>query len=276
MKRHFFPMTYLAITICMASCKNSDSTFNREPEIIDPIQDSTMYFELLRDGEVILSLVQSNDSASLVPADIPEEPGPEPTVSPNDSVPIFPFYLENSTQDSILKEIVLLRDGLILPFDIDIDDDDNNGPDPYNINTYVSYINKNDRDSRHYYDTKEFRSPIYACRYGSKGHPMVYAEFYIEGWYASKRNGDNETILYVPYIKTIITDAHKGFTMHLEGTAAYNDPQIRVTSNGEYAVIGSGEVEIKYGDSWKVERVGKLKFTIDGEIGFQEVSWNYK
>ena len=72
----------------------------------------------------------------------------------------------------------------------------------------------------------------------------------------------------------MINTVHVGTSMKLEGEVTYSQPKIRNTPNGKYAVIGGGEVEIKYGDSWLVKRVGKLKFTIDGETGFQEDSWN--
>jgi hypothetical protein len=173
---------------------------------------------------------------------------------------------------------VLLRDGLILPYNIHSENDSlknvAEGPDPYNENTYVSYINDGDHDSRHYYDTQTFQSPIYTCRYGTKRCPMVECEFNIEGWYASKLKGDTKNILYVPYLKTIIKNIHVGATMHLEGNVTYTQPDIRRLENEEFPVIGGGEIVVNYGDGWLVKRVGRLKFTVDGKTGFKENSWN--
>ena len=197
---------------------------------------------------------------------------------PGDIVP----YVQNmessntSVMDSILEHIVLLRNGLKIPFSIKPVDEntENTGPDPYNTNTYVSYINESEDDSREYYDTKTFQSPVYTCRYGTKGCPMVESEFHIEGWYASKLKGEAQKVYYVPYLKTMINDIHVGTTMHLEGTVKYNEPDIRQLNADEYPIIGSGEVEINYGDSWAVKRVGRLKFSVDGITGFREDYWD--
>ena len=191
-------------------------------------------------------------------------------------------YVENiessntSIMDSILEHIVLLRDGLKIPFNIKPADENtgNTEPDPYNTNTYVSYINESEDDSRQYYDTKTFESPVYTCRYGTKGCPMVESEFHIEGWYASKLKGDAKKVYYVPYLKTLINEVHIGTTMHLEGEVKYNEPNIRQLNTNEYPIIGSGEVEINYGDSWAVKRVGRLKFSVDGITGFREDYWD--
>ncbi len=212
--------------------------------------------------------VKNNDSIPYCLPEIPER-----------LKPYLPTLTSESFQDCsglTSEHIVLMRDGLQLPFHIDIDDGTQTTaePDPYNKNTYVSYINEKDRLSENYYDTKYFDSSVYTCRYGAKGCPMVNAEFYIQCWYASKHKGDVDDILYVPYLKTMISDAHKGLSMKLEGSVTYNNPLLRQTGDGGYAVVGGGEVVIDYGDSWAVERTGRLKFTVDGETGYHETSWN--
>ena len=103
---------------------------------------------------------------------------------------------------------------------------------------------------------------------------MVESEFYIEGWYNSKHKGDTKNILYVPYLKTMIKDVHIGATMHLKGSVTYTQPDIRYSDTDEYPVIGGGEVVITYGDSWKVKRVGRLRFTVDGKTGYKEDYWD--
>lgn len=238
--------------------------------------DVALLVHIVRDNPKLLQ--PTLECGKIIPVKKPDDIYPTIPSIPDDLLPYIPFvHSENGDiQDSILDCVILKRDGLKLPFHIvDVDDDEAKPePDPYNKNTYVSYINKNDDDSRNYYETKEFKSPTYACRYGCKGCPMVYTEFYIQGWYNSKHKKDKEEILYVPYLKTMINTVHVGTSMKLEGEVTYSQPKIRNTPNGKYAVIGGGEVEIKYGDSWLVKRVGKLKFTIDGETGFQEDSWN--
>ena len=216
---------------------------------------------------------------------IPEKPTLKPVKPeiqvlpeiPDDFLPYITNQLstDDAVLDSILNHIVLRRDGLKLPYIIE---DDSIGhepePDPYNTNTYVSYINDTDDNSKNYYDEKTFKSPVYTCRYGTKGCPMVESEFYIEGWYNSKHKGDTKNILYVPYLKTMIKDVHIGATMHLKGSVTYTQPDIRCSDTDEYPVIGGGEVVINYGDSWKVKRVGRLRFTVDGKTGYKEDYWD--
>lgn len=214
---------------------------------------------------------------------IPEKPTLKPVKPEIQDLPEIPDdflpYITNlqSTEDavldSILNHIVLRRDGLKLPYIIE-DDSIEHEPDPYNTNTYVSYINDTDDNSKNYYDEKTFKSPIYTCRYGTKGCPMVESEFYIEGWYNSKHKGDTKNIMYVPYLKTMIKDVHIGATMHLKGSVTYTQPDIRCSDTDEYPVIGGGEVVINYGDSWKVKRVGRLRFTVDGKTGYKEEYWD--
>lgn len=214
---------------------------------------------------------------------IPEKPTLKPVkpevqdlpIIPDDFLPLITNQLstDDAVLDSILKHIVLRRDGLKLPYIIE-DDSIEHEPDPYNTNTYVSYINDTDDNSKNYYDEKTFKSPVYTCRYGTKGCPMVESEFYIEGWYNSKHKGDTKNILYVPYLKTMIKDVHIGATMHLKGSVTYTQPDIRYSDTDEYPVIGGGEVVITYGDSWKVKRVGRLRFTVDGKTGYKEDYWD--
>lgn len=208
---------------------------------------------------------------------IPEKPTLKPVkpVIPDDFLPYITNQLstDDAVLDSILNHIVLRRDGLKLPYIIE-DDSIEHEPDPYNTNTYVSYINDTDDNSKNYYDEKTFKSPVYTCRYGTKGCPMVESEFYIEGWYNSKHKGDTKNILYVPYLKTMIKDVHIGATMHLKGSVTYTQPDIRCSDTDEYPVIGGGEVVITYGDSWKVKRVGRLRFTVDGKTGYKEEYWD--
>jgi hypothetical protein len=214
---------------------------------------------------------------------IPEEPTLKPVkpevqdlpIIPDDFLPLITNQLstDDAVLDSILNHIVLRRDGLKLPYIIE-DDSIEHEPDPYNTNTYVSYINDTDDNSKNYYDEKTFKSPVYTCRYGTKGCPMVESEFYIEGWYNSKHKGDTKNILYVPYLKTMIKDVHIGATMHLKGSVTYTQPDIRCSDTDEYPVIGGGEVVITYGDSWKVKRVGRLRFTVDGKTGYKEDYWD--
>ena len=214
---------------------------------------------------------------------IPEKPTLKPVKPeiqvlpeiPDDFLPYITNQLStnDAVLDSILNHIVLRRDGLKLPYIIE-DDSIEHEPDPYNTNTYVSYINDTDDNSKNYYDEKTFKSPVYTCRYGTKGCPMVESEFYIEGWYNSKHKGDTKNILYVPYLKTMIKDVHIGATMHLKGSVTYTQPDIRCSDTDEYPVIGGGEVVITYGDSWKVKRVGRLRFTVDGKTGYKEDYWD--
>lgn len=214
---------------------------------------------------------------------IPEKPTLKPVkpevqdlpIIPDDFLPLITNQLstDDAVLDSILNHIVLRRDGLKLPYIIE-DDSIEHEPDPYNTNTYVSYINDTDDNSKNYYDEKTFKSPVYTCRYGTKGCPMVESEFYIEGWYNSKHKGDTKNILYVPYLKTMIKDVHIGATMHLKGSVTYTQPDIRYSDTDEYPVIGGGEVVITYGDSWKVNRVGRLRFTVDGKTGYKEDYWD--
>ena len=217
---------------------------------------------------------------------IPEKPTLKPVEPLNPDIQVLPEFpddflpyitnqlsTDDTVLDSILNHIVLRRDGLKLPYIIE-DDSIEHEPDPYNTNTYVSYINDTDDNSKNYYDEKTFKSPVYTCRYGTKGCPMVESEFYIEGWYNSKHKGDTKNILYVPYLKTMIKDVHIGATMHLKGSVTYTQPDIRYSDTDEYPVIGGGEVVITYGDSWKVKRVGRLRFTVDGKTGYKEDYWD--
>lgn len=217
---------------------------------------------------------------------IPEKPTLKPVEPLNPDIQVLPEFpddflpyitnqlsTDDAVLDSILNHIVLRRDGLKLPYIIE-DDSIEHEPDPYNTNTYVSYINDTDDNSKNYYDEKILKSPVYTCRYGTKGCPMVESEFYIEGWYNSKHKGDTKNILYVPYLKTMIKDVHIGATMHLKGSVTYTQPDIRYSDTDEYPVIGGGEVVITYGDSWKVKRVGRLRFTVDGKTGYKEEYWD--
>lgn len=239
------------------------------------------------DGTQLVTMTLQNPSilnSTLESGNLEPEKGPQyidPTDPnlPDELAPhVFPLESKgDAVLDSLLEHIVLLRNGIKFPFDIEIEDDTNaSGPDPYNTNTYVSYFNDTDNNSKNYYDEKTFKSPIYTCRYGTKGCPMVESEFYIEGWYNCKHKGDTKNILYVPYLKTMIKDVHIGATMHLNGSVTYTQPDIRSSDTDEYPVIGGGEVVITYGDSWKVKRVGRLRFTVDGKTGYKEEYWDNK
>ena len=232
----------------------------------------------LKDGSVLNNTLECG---KVIPIKNPDEYFPNtpnlPTI-PEDIVPLLTNVQSTGVAvlDSILEHIVLRRDGLKIPFSLH-DDNENNletEADPYNKKTYVSYINESEDDSREYYDSQKFQSPIYTCRYGTKGNPMVESEFYIEGWYASKLKGESKKVLYVPYLKTIINNVYVGATMKLEGSVTYNQPNIRRLVTEEYPVIAGGEVVINYGDSWLVQRVGRLKFTVDGKVGFREENWD--
>lgn len=185
---------------------------------------------------------------------------------------------DTSITDSILKNVVLRKEGLQLPYIIHSENEIVRSShvviDPFNDNTYVSYINKSENIYNQYYETSTFKSSSYIFRYGTKGCPMIECEFYIEGWYTSKLKTDTQKVLYVPYLMTIINNSYIGFSMYLEGMVTYYNPDIRQTDTGEYPIIGSGEVKIEYGDSWKVNRVAKLKFSVDGKTGFIENNWD--
>jgi hypothetical protein len=205
-----------------------------------------------------------------------KEPDPFDFTIPDSLLPDFTnyeYYSMIDTADSIRNQIDCYRDKLILPLDIKEKDENNTKHDPYNKNTFVSYINKNDFNFRNYYDTQYFDSPKYTCRYGTKGHPMVLGEFYIHGWYKSKHKGDTKTIYYIPYLKTLITNVHIGLSMKMTGSATYNYNGVKLINETEFATTGSGEINVEYGDSWAVKRKAKLKFLVDAYNGFEELSW---
>ena len=107
---------------------------------------------------------------------------------------------------------------------------------------------------------------------------MVLLDFCVEGTYNSKHKGDKKTVCYIPFLKTVVKNKHVGFTMYLDGKVLYNQPELRSTMDSErgmmYAIIGGGEIEITYGDSWMVERLARLRFTVDALTGFQQNSWD--
>ena len=191
-----------------------------------------------------------DDSSSLKPIK-PIYPF-DPNNIPDDIRPLITrvgSHHEDAVIDSLLRYVVLLEDAL---------------------DHFVSYLNVISLNEEEYYATEYFDSPKYTCRYGTKNNPMVYCEFYVHGWYKSKRLEDKKPILYMPYLKTLIVDAHIGATMRLSGETEYYNPDIRKTDNNEYAVVGSGQVRIEYGDSFLVCRKALLCFKVDGEKGFEK------
>lgn len=179
----------------------------------------------------------------------------------------------DSIQDCVIKK----QNGVKFPYSIRIEDEDEHEqyePDLYNTLDYWSYYNKNDDRYENYYGSVEKYSPTYVCRYGTKNHPMVYFQFQVKELHHSRRKGDTKEIYYIPYVKTYIDDAHTGFSMKLEGSVIYSNPRIRYTEQNQYVVFAYGEVEIHYGDQGAVQRVGRLRFTLDGLTGYQEDSWD--
>ena len=214
-----------------------------------------------------------DDSSSLKPIK-PIYPF-DPNNIPDDIRPLITrvgSHHEDAVIDSLLRYVVLLEDALDIPFSITYDDspDDITKIDKLNLSHFVSYLNVISLNEEEYYATEYFDSPKYTCRYGTKNNPMVYCEFYVHGWYKSKRLEDKKPILYMPYLKTLIVDAHIGATMRLSGETEYYNPDIRKTDNNEYAVVGSGQVRIEYGDSFLVCRKALLCFRVDGEKGFEK------
>ena len=196
---------------------------------------------------------------------------------PDQIRPYLPGDLGDLTvEDSILRYVYLLRDALQIPYEISTSRTSKSKSTDVdlNANTFVSYLNIDCLNSEQYYATEYFDSPKYVCRYGTKGCPMVECEFYITGWYKSRLLRDKETIYYMPYIRTMVSKIHIGATMRLEGTVDYYNPDIRETDQKAYAVVGTGQVNIEYGDSYLVRRKAQLCFRLDGEKGFQKISWD--
>lgn len=228
---------------------------------------SELVYKTLKNPDMLQSTLESsyNGSGEIVPVN-PYYPF-EPSMIPEQFL---------SVEDSILRHVYLLRDALLLPYNISStkDHDGTNAEDLLNENTFVSYLNIDCLNSEQYYGTEYFDSPKYVCRYGTKGSPMINCEFYIHGWYKSKLLRDQKTIYYLPYIKTYVTDIHIGASMRLEGDIVYYNPDVRETDDKKYAVVGSGQINIDYGDSFLVRRKAQLCFRLDGEKGFQKISWD--
>ena len=228
---------------------------------------SELVYKTLKNPDMLQSTLESsyNGGGEIVPVN-PYYPF-EPSMIPEQFL---------SVEDSILRHVYLLRDALLLPYNISStkDHDGTNAEDLLNENTFVSYLNIDCLNSEQYYGTEYFDSPKYVCRYGTKGSPMINCEFYIHGWYKSKLLRDQKTIYYLPYIKTYVTDIHIGASMRLEGDIVYYNPDVRETDDKKYAVVGSGQINIDYGDSFLVRRKAQLCFRLDGEKGFQKISWD--
>ena len=228
---------------------------------------SELVYKTLKNPDMLQSTLESsyNGGGEIVPVN-PYYPF-EPSMIPEQFL---------SVEDSILRHVYLLRDALLLPYNISStkDHDGTNAEDLLNENTFVSYLNIDCLNSEQYYGTEYFDSPKYVCRYGTKGSPMINCEFYLHGWYKSKLLRDQKTIYYLPYIKTYVTDIHIGASMRLEGDIVYYNPDVRETDDKKYAVVGSGQINIDYGDSFLVRRKAQLCFRLDGEKGFQKISWD--
>ena len=238
------------------------------------IDASELIFNTLKNPEALQCTLEGGNE--IVPVN-PYYPF-DPSNIPDQIRPYLPDGVGGLTvEDSILKYVYLLRDALQIPYEISTSRGSKNNStdlDLLNANTFVSYLNIDCLNSEQYYATEYFDSPKYVCRYGTKGCPMVECEFYITGWYKSRLLRDKETIYYMPYIKTIVSKIHIGATMRLEGTVDYYNPEIRETDKKAYAVVGTGQVNIEYGDSYLVRRKAQLCFRLDGEKGFQKISWD--
>lgn len=190
---------------------------------------------------------------------------------------LLPYFIHSELTmsekaDSIKQHIACFRDALKMPYGMKFEDE-TSAPDAYNTNTFVSIINKDDFNYVNYYGTEKFDSPKYTFKYGTEGHPMVQGEFYVHGWYKSKRKGDTEPIIYIPYLKTIITKAHIGVSMRMVSNVMYEYNGILIMNLRDYVAHGRGEINIEYGDSWAVKRQAQLKFRVYADKGFEEVSW---
>lgn len=247
----------------------------REPSLLQP----TLGCGTIIPAKGPQDVLPSFPTYPLHPEDgIPGSPDQWPYTPYSPCYPIVESKQYTYPMDSIMTTIELKRDGVHKPFTIMYTDQVVGDASMCDLNTYVSYYNKYDTDSRKYTENKDFKSPVYTCRYGTKGHPMVLLEFCVEGTYNSKHKGDIKTVCYIPFLKTVVKNKHVGFTMYLDGKVLYNQPELRSTMDSErgmmYAIIGGGEIEITYGDSWMVERLARLRFTVDALTGFQQNSWD--
>ena len=147
----------------------------------------------------------------------------------------------------------------------------NGTPNPDFENEYASYLNDADTLVMDYYTGKTMVSPVYSVRYGTKNHPLVKAEFYMETYY----DAYHSTIpgQYINRVGMIVKSTVCSWGMHLDGSTDYGLPTYIGTEDNPI-VTADGTTTVNYGDCCAVKRHGVLNFKVSGDVGYVQISWN--
>lgn len=132
---------------------------------------------------------------------------------------------------------------------------------------YTSYLNNADTNVMNYISRKDTISPTYKVAYCS----LATAEFNIEAYY----DAYNITLpgQYINRIGMIVTAAHCGWGMHLNGETVFSVGQNSGTSSVPIS-YATGYVHINYGDCCASNRYANLNFSVYGNTGYVKTSWN--
>ena len=135
--------------------------------------------------------------------------------------------------------------------------------------SYVSYLHPDDINPMHYANSKTMTSNDYSVKYCS----LAKATFYMETVY----NSGHQTIpgQYIARAGMIAKSVKVGWGMHVNAQTKFEAAQPYGTEENPIAKA-SGTVDIKYGECCAFSRKAKLKFTLSGDKGFEQDSWNAK
>ena len=136
-----------------------------------------------------------------------------------------------------------------------------------------SFLNSNDLDCNNYSLGKYFESPDYVLSYWVSGIWHSQFTYFIEGYY----QGTHPTYAgyYIPKcrIRTTWLDV-KGPEFIGKGTYQFS-PVINVSDNFDAPVVqANGMVQVVYGDCCCFRYFSYLNFGLNGETGYEQISFN--
>lgn len=148
----------------------------------------------------------------------------------------------------------------------------NSGGTPDPPKNVASFINAADTDLSHYTGDTSFRTQNYKLSY-DLGLWEAKCTYHLEGSY--RANNQNYPGKYIKKCNTISTYSHvKGPDFIVKGNVQYSPP-VNVSKSFDTLVAEfNGKVTVTYGDCCCCRKTSYLNFKINGETGFQQISFS--
>lgn len=135
-------------------------------------------------------------------------------------------------------------------------------------NKYVAFLDSEDDNVFNYAGGKDFNSKVYSVSYCT----LAKASFIVTANYgASHRSMPGR---YIPRVGMRVNSVTCSGSMHVDGDVSF-EPKGREEEDEPIAYC-EGDILVNYGDCCCFSRHAYLKFTVDAQNGYNEVSWSPK